>query len=464
MKHRKTRTLRMMVVAAVVALAVASCGSDASPDDTSSDAGSDTSTEAATDAATSDAATSEGAEETAAESGEPVEIDWWHIQNNDPGLADWQAMADAFMAENPNVTINITPMENEAFKAALQTNLQSGDVPDLFQSWGGGSLRQQVEAGLVRDITDLSSGWIDQLSPATTGIHQVDGVQYGIPYNAGVFGFWYNQDLWTEAGLDAPADTWEGLLEQVQTIKDAGITPIAVGAGDKWPAHFYYGYLMIRAGGEEAMNALAETSDFTADNVITAGEEVLRLVELEPFQDGFLGAGWDAPDGESGTMARGDAAMDLMGQWAPGAFKTQAGVEPTDDLPFELKWAPFPTLEGGAGAPGEVFGGVDGFVVGKDAPDEAVDFLEFLTNEENQETWATSSGLPVNPDAVDVIEDPQMQQVLEALNGADFLQIALDQYFSPEVGAAINDQTALLFAQETTPEEAGQAITQVAGG
>ncbi len=355
-------------------------------------------------------------------------------------------------------------MENEAYKAALQTNLQSGDVPDLFQSWGGGGLRQQVDAGLVRDITDLSSDWIDQLSPATTGIHQVDGVQYGIPYNAGVFGFWYNQDLFTEAGLEGPSDTWEGLLEDVQTIKDAGITPIAVGAGDKWPAHFYYGYLMIRAGGEDAMNALAETNDFTADNVITAGEEVLRLVALEPFQDGFLGAGWDAPDGESGTMARGDAAMDLMGQWAPGAFKTQAGVDPSEDLPFELKWAPFPSLEGGAGEPGEVFGGVDGFVVGKDAPDEAVDFLEFLTNEQNQETWATSSGLPVNPDAVDVIEDPQMQQILEALNDAEFLQIALDQYFSPEVGAAINDQTALLFAEEATPEEAGEAITQVAEG
>ena len=96
--------------------------------------------------------------------GEAVNIDWWHIQNNDPGKADWQNMADAYTAEHPNVKINITVMENEAFKAAMQTNMQAGDVPDLFQSWGGGGLRDQVDAGLVQDITEASSGFIGDLS------------------------------------------------------------------------------------------------------------------------------------------------------------------------------------------------------------------------------------------------------------------------------------------------------------
>ncbi len=41
--------------------------------------------------------------------------------------------------------------------------------------------------------------------------------------------------------------------------------------------------------------------------MIDAGEKIADLVALEPFQDGFLGAGWDAPDGESGTMASGRA-------------------------------------------------------------------------------------------------------------------------------------------------------------
>jgi raffinose/stachyose/melibiose transport system substrate-binding protein len=198
--------------------------------------------------------------------------------------------------------------------------------------------------------------------------------------------------------------------------------------------------------------------------VIAAGEKVLELVALEPFQAGFLSAPWDAPDGESGTMASQGAAMDLMGQWAPGAFRTQAGVEAGGSLPFELGWFPFPEVEGGEGAATDAFGGADGFAVGKDAPPEAIDFLAFITNEENQETWAVNSGLPVNTAATDAVTDPNMLAVLDGLNNATFIQLYLDQFFTAEVGSQVNDQSALLFADSTTPEDAAAAITATAGG
>ena len=105
-------------------------------------------------------------------------------------------------------------MENEAFKAALQTNLQAGDVPDLFQSWGGGGLREQVEAGLVQDITDAASGFDRQpRRRRRSALYQVDGKQYGVPFNAGMVGFWYNKDLFAQAGIDAPPATWDELLD-----------------------------------------------------------------------------------------------------------------------------------------------------------------------------------------------------------------------------------------------------------
>ncbi len=325
---------------AALSLVTVACGDD---DDTADSAPAEDTAESAPaedtaeSAPAEDTAESAPAEESApADSGEPVTIDWWHIQNNDPGKADWQAMADAFTAEHPNVTIDITVMENEAFKAALQTNLQAGDVPDLFQSWGGGALRDQVAAGLVQDVTDATSGWIGNLGAAPVGLYQVDDKQYGVPFDAGIVGFWYNKDLFAQAGIEAPAATWDELLAQVQTLKDAGITPIAVGAGDKWPAHFWYSYLMVRLGGADAMNEIASTNNFDVPAVIDAGQKVADLVALEPFQAGFLGAGWDAPDGESGTIASQGAAMDLMGQWAPGAFRTQAGVDTQEEMPFEL--------------------------------------------------------------------------------------------------------------------------------
>ena len=68
---------------------------------------------------------------------EPVTVDWWHIPTGEPASPTWQAAADAYTAENPNVTINITVLENEAFKTKLSTT-GAADYPDLFQSWGGG--------------------------------------------------------------------------------------------------------------------------------------------------------------------------------------------------------------------------------------------------------------------------------------------------------------------------------------
>ena len=57
------------------------------------------------------------------------------------------------MAPTPTSTIEITVLENEAFKTKLTTAMQSGDPPDMFQSWGGGVLKQYADAGLVQDMT-----------------------------------------------------------------------------------------------------------------------------------------------------------------------------------------------------------------------------------------------------------------------------------------------------------------------
>lgn len=458
--NRRQRRARALALGAVLALAAAACGSD---DDATSDGGSAapdaTEAAAAPDATEAAAATAAG---DTGDTGEKVTIEWWHIQNNDPGLTDWQNMADAYMAEHPNVSIEITVMENEAFKAALQTNLQAGDVPDLFQSWGGGGLRQQVDAGLVQDITDLSADWIGDLNSGATGLYNVDGKQYGIPFNLGMVGFWYNKDLFAQAGIESTPTTWDELLTTVQTLKDAGITPIAVGAGDKWPAHFYYSYLMMRIGGQALMEELAADGNFNRPEVIQAGEELKRLIDMEPFQAGMLSTPWDGADGEAGFMGTGQAAMDLMGQWAPGAFRASAGV---DELEFNLGWFPFPAVEGGLGVSTDAFGGGDGFAVGKDAPAEAVDFLKFITSVENASTWGSSgSGLPVTKGAETSVEDPNMQLVLDGISSATFVQLFLDQFFSPDVGASVNDAVQTLFAGTASPEDVAAAITEAAQG
>ena len=435
----RRRFARNALLVGVVALVAASCGGD---DDSS------------------DAESSGGG----SGSGEPVTIDWWHIQNNDPGLSLWEDVAAEFEAEHPNVTIDITVYENEAFKTAIEPRLQAGDPPDLFQSWGGGELAEQVDAGLVKDVTDDVDGWIDDLNQGAVGLYQVDDAQYGIPFDLGMVGFWYNTDLFAQAGIDEPPATWDELLEDVQTLKDEDITPIAIGMGDKWPGMFWWAYLGLRNGGVDAFPAPGDEAEFDSEPFVEAGEQLEALIEMEPFQDGYQAAVWDGAGGQAATMATGGAAMMLMGQWAPGTMN--ANSPDGNGLGDSLGWFPFPEVDGGDGDPTDGFGGGNGFAVGADAPPEAIEFLEYISTRDVADRWGESNSgiLPVVVGSEGSTTDPNLTSVLDARAEADAVQLYLDQAYDPAFGETINDAVEQLFAGRASPEDVTQMIADAAGG
>jgi len=388
---------------------------------------------------------------------EPVTFSWWHIQTEETQKALWQSLADDYMAANPNVTIEVTVLENENFKAKMTTVMQTGEVPDIFQSWGGGTMNDQAEAGLLRDITAelATDGWGDTFSPGALGVYAYDGVNYGVPRDMGMVGFWYNTDLFSQAGIDAPPATWAELLEDVQTLKDAGITPIAVGAGDKWPAAFWWEYLCVRIGGQPAfLAAESREGSFTDAPFVEAGEKILELVDLNAFQDGFLGSTW----GDEGTlMGNGEAAMDLMGQWAPGSFRENSADG--TGLDGKIGWFAFPMVEGGAGGAADGLGGGNGFVVGANAPDAAVDFLKFLSSVESQTAQAEiGMSVPVVTGAEVGLTDPTLLLVQQGAAAAEYFQLYYDQYLPPAMGSVVNDAVQAIFAKSMTPEEAAQMV------
>jgi raffinose/stachyose/melibiose transport system substrate-binding protein len=388
-----------------------------------------------------------------------VTVRWWHIDTSDDMQATWQGVADAYMAQNPNVNIEITVLENQAFKDQLVTVMQAGDPPDIFRSWGGGVLWAYADAGLVRNIApELEGEWKDSFSAqAALELYGQSGEYYGVPYTWGAVGFFFNKDLFAQAGLDpeAPPATWTDFLAAVQTLKDAGITPIAVGEADRWPGHFWWCYLAAREGGQEAyLKAYNREGSFADEPFVKAGEDLMQLLDLEPFAEGFMGMNY----GDAQTqMVNQETAMELMGQWAPGAY---AGNNAELAAELNLGWFPFPMVEGGAGNANDVLGGGDGWAVGANASDEAVDFLKFMTNAENQRAL-TSPPLNVIPTvgaAEDAITDPIMLAILKARNEAPYFQLYWDQFLPPAVATAVLDATEGLFGDIVSPEEAAQMI------
>jgi raffinose/stachyose/melibiose transport system substrate-binding protein len=395
---------------------------------------------------------------------DPVTIEWWHISVNDPGLTYWQTLADEFTAANPNVTINITVLENEAFKARLVTVMQGNDPPDLFQSWGGGVLWAFADAGLVRDIApELQGEWYDSFAvPAAVELYGKDGAYYGVPWTWGAVGILYNKALFTQAGLDPenPPATWADFLAAVQTLKDAGITPISLGELEKWPGHFWFGYAAVREGGQDAfLKAYNREGSFADEPFVKAAQRIVELNDMQPFQEGFMGL---SHNDQEATFGNGEAAMMLQGQWAVNAQAQQSASG--EGIGEDLGWFPFPAIDGGAGNASDVFGGGDGISVGANAPDEAIEFLKFLTSAEVQRRGAEQNVLLPVVNGLDDLyaDDPVYTSIINARNGAAYFQLYYDQFMPPAVGEAINDAVETLFAGVATPEEAVAAIEETA--
>src|SRR5690606_38964297 len=138
--------------------------------------------------------------------------------------------------------------------------------------------------------------------------------------------------------------------------------------------------------------AYTREGSFADEPFIQAGVQLQQLLDLEPFQEGFLEASYSD---QQVVMAREEAAMELMGQWAFSANSSVA-EDNLENYVAHTGWFPFPMVEGGAGRPTDAFGGGDGFAIGINAPPETIDFVKFLTSQENQAEMA-EAGVAILP-------------------------------------------------------------------
>ncbi|MBE1488695.1 ABC transporter substrate-binding protein [Plantactinospora soyae] len=397
----------------------------------------------------------------AEESGGAETLTWWHNANAEPGLGFWKTVADEYHAKNPNVTVEVVPMQNEQFQTRIPVALQSQEPPDVFQSWGGGQLADQVSSGRIKDISEAIEPWIGELGPAAQG-WQVDGKQYAVPYSLGVVGFWYNKDLFSQAGISAPPATWEELLGAIGKLKAANLTPITIGGKDRWPDAFYWGYLAVRGCSQQVLKDSVTNYKFDDPCWIQAGQKTRELIDAKPFQKGFLAtSAQQGATSSAGLLANGKAAMELQGHWNPGVMR---GLTPDrKGLGDKLGWFPFPAVSGGAGDPKAALGGGDGFACSYKAPDSCADFLKYIASVDVQKRWAAlNTGLPVTKGSESAVTDPTLKSLLDFRAGASHVQLYFDIAVLTSVGQALNEAIANQFAGKATPEQVIEALNTAA--
>jgi len=383
-----------------------------------------------------------------------VTLSWWNNANTQPLLGVFTNIIKQFETAHPNITIHNVPMQNELFKTKVTPALRGNSPPDIFQQWGSGQQATQVQSGKLADISSDVSPWIGSLgTPATEW--QTNGKWYGVPYDLHVVGFWYRKDLFQQAGISSPPTTIAQLESDDATLRAHGITPITVGSKDGWPDAFWWEYFAVRECSQSTITQAMSGVSLSAPCFTKASADLDAFMKTNPFQTGFLATpAQSVPNSSVALLANGKAAMELQGDWDPGAG---AGLTSDKNLFAKLGWFPFPSVPGGAGDPKAVLGGGDGYSCTTGASEPAcAEFLQFLTTPAVQkQIIGAGVGLPANPAADSDLTVPAEQDAAAANSAAPYIAEYFDIALPTTPGQNLDNAVAKWFA---SPEPTGSAI------
>jgi raffinose/stachyose/melibiose transport system substrate-binding protein len=125
----------------------------------------------------------------------------------------------------------------------------------------------------------------------------------------------------------------------------------------------------------------------------------------------------------------------------------------------KLGWLFFPEVQGGKGKANDIFGAVYGWLVSKDAPKEAIDFMKVWLGKDTQMKLAAAGlCIPMVNGAADAIQNPFYKALALEVNHSDWICNAMDQLLGRDTGRVFNDEAAAVAFGAQSPEEATKTI------
>lgn len=391
---------------------------------------------------------------------EEISFEFWHIQSAGAVPDLLQAQVDRYMADNPNVTVEVLPMQNDPYKTRIRTAIGAGNEPCVFMSWGGGPMLEYVEAGTIIPLTDYfeEGDYGERFIPASfANVTGPEGEIYGVPVeNVVVAGFFYNEQMFEDLGLEVP-QTLEELESVADTLVENGITPFSLAGASKWTSSMYYMYLADRLGSPEFFRAAADPDvegTFAAEPFVEAGEVIQEWVDAGYFVEGFNALDYDTGQSRIPLYAN-QAAMQLIGSWEIFTIKDE-----NPDFFENLGFFPFPVADESQIGSGNVVGTVgDNYYhisSSCEYPDEAFEMLTYQVDDQAIEERVEFGKIPPVAGISEQIEEPLLAQVVQNVESAASVQLWYDQYLPVELGEFHKDTMQALFGGQITPEEAAQ--------
>ena len=214
-------------------------------------------------------------------------------------------------------------------RPVMVSRIIGGDPPAAFQFNHGRQAEELIEAGLMLDLTDVAEaeGWKDIVNPPSLlDACTVDGRIYCAPVNIHSWQWmWLSNSAFEKAGVAVPT-SWTEFVAAAPALREAGITPLAMG-GQSWQQSGAFGVMNVALAGEDLWFRINRDKDAEA---VRSDEFKAVLQQFADARD--LAQGLDVQDWNLATAAviEGTAGAQIMGDWAQGEFAVAGKVEGED--------------------------------------------------------------------------------------------------------------------------------------
>ncbi|GAB1421827.1 ABC transporter substrate-binding protein [Anaerolineales bacterium] len=226
-------------------------------------------------------------------------------------------------------------------RAVLTTRMLGGDPPDTFQVHAGEELNALwVAAGLMEPLNDIyeANGWFDQFPEGLVSLISDDaGNVYVVPVNIHRSNvLWFVPSNLEEWGVTVPADWTEFVDSTCPTLQAAGVTPLVV--GENWTQiHLWESVALAELGVDGYRGLWTGDTAWTSDEVVGVWDTFGKI--LDCANDDMNAISWQDA---SQRVADGEAAFNIMGDWAAGLYLVDLALTPGEGF----GWAASPGTDG----------------------------------------------------------------------------------------------------------------------
>lgn len=376
---------------------------------------------------------------------EPTTVAFFSWIGNSPQM---KKTAAEFHKLHPNITIKFENVPAEQAGQVLTTRIAGNNAPDVAYV-NASDTSDYAARGAAVDLTGYM-GRSDVVKPddyvdAFKTFVTYEDKMWGLPMGGETTGLFYRTDMFEEAGIDGPPETWEEFEAAAAALTDEAKDQYGYELFATEAAYYWYPWL-YQAGGDLLSEDGKEVL-FTSDEAKEAADFYVNLAKYSPPD--YLNS--NSYDGRV-AFAEGQVGMYMAGAWFAGVM--------ADEFPdIDGKWATAPLPEGPAGCKTTIAGDSLVMMSQTENSDAAWLWMEYLSQPEQlaRATYKTEGTLL--PPLTSLLEGEEITQEKPVLKGfIDLMECGVASTVSnpkfPRVETILNEELGKAMYGDQSAEEA----------